>query len=99
VCAHQGANAAVASTKGDDKAFQQQNSDSLSDFQGGLLEFQGLLSQLAADKGLANYDKGDELETMLKNIVNATKNTLSATDILVYRIPLLGPLLGPSRCS
>jgi len=89
------ANAAVASSKSGDKAFQQQNSDAMSDFQGGLLEFQGLLSQLAADKGLANYDSGDKLETMLKNVVNATKNTLSATDILVYRIPVLGPILGP----
>jgi len=89
------ANAAVASSKSDDKAFQQQNSDAMNDFQSNLLEFQGLLSQLAADKGLANYDSGDELETMLKNVVNATKNTLSATDILVYRIPVLGPILGP----
>lgn len=71
----------------------------MSEFQSGLLEFQGLLSKLAADKGLANYDSGDKLETMLKNIVNATKNLLSATDVLVYRIPILGPILGPSKYS
>jgi len=87
-------NAAVASTQGDDQAFRQQTSDSLSQFHQGLLSFNILLGQLSADKGLANYDKGDKLETVLKNVVNATKNALSAIDVLVYRIPLLGSVLG-----
>ena len=59
-----------------------------------LRTFQGLLGD--QQKGLANFDPNDPLEVMLKNLINATKNALEAIDILVYRIPVLGPLLGPS---
>lgn len=56
-----------------------------------------LLAQLGADKGLANYDKNDDLETLLKDTVNANKNALSATTAIVYNIPTIGPVLGPSK--
>lgn len=87
----------MASKSVNDQEFQQQNLDALNDFQGGLLEFQGLFGKIITDKGLANYDNRDKLETMLKNTINATKNTLSATSILMYQLPLLGPLLGPGK--
>ena len=67
-------------------------------FHTNLLGFQTVLAQLGADKGLANYDRTDALETLLKRIVNANKDALSATDVLICNIPLLGPILGPSKC-
>jgi hypothetical protein len=56
-----------------------------------------LFAHIGADKGLANYDKSDQYETLLKDIVNATKNTLGGTSSLVDAIPVIGPLLGPSK--
>lgn len=67
-------------------------------FHTNLLGFQTVLAEFGADKGLANYDRTNDLETLLKNLVNLNKNALSAIDILVYNIPLLGPILGPSKC-
>ena len=58
---------------------------------------QGILGDLGRDKGLANYDRNNDLETLLKDIVNLNKDTLSAITEIVYEIPILGPLLGPSK--
>lgn len=66
-------------------------------FQSSLLSFQTILANLAADKGLANYDNTDDLETLLKDLVNLVKETLKAIDIMVENIPGLGPVLGPSK--
>ena len=54
---------------------------------------------MAADKGLANYDKDDELETVLKDLVNAVKYLLNDITAMVYQIPGVGPTLGPSECG
>ncbi|KAH9937682.1 uncharacterized protein B0H18DRAFT_1113486 [Fomitopsis serialis] len=59
------------------------------------LGFQTVLGELAADKGLANYNKNSEMETMLKNIVNASKYVMNDTYEMVNNIPGLGPILGP----
>lgn len=58
---------------------------------------QGLLGDLGRDKGLANYDRSNDLETLLKHIVNLNKDTLSSVTDIVYEIPILGPILGPSK--
>ena len=63
-----------------------------------MLLVQSLLGNLAADKGLANYDQTDSLETMIKDIVNANKDGLTAINVMVNNIPGLGPILGPSKC-
>ena len=55
------------------------------------------MTNIGADKGLANYDKSDQYETLLKGIVNANKLTLGDTSRLVDADPLLGPLLGQSK--
>lgn len=47
------------------------------------------------DKGLGNYDRDDRLETLLKEVVNKTKDLLKVTVILVNNCPILGPILGP----
>ena len=47
------------------------------------------------DKGLANYDRTNDLETLLKNVVNLNKNVLTAMDLALGNLPVLGPILGP----
>ncbi|KAF8591848.1 hypothetical protein K439DRAFT_1626352 [Ramaria rubella] len=54
-----------------------------------------LFSNIGADKGLANYQRSDQTETLLKDIINANKNVLSDTNDIVNKDPLLGPMLGP----
>jgi hypothetical protein len=56
-----------------------------------------ILQQLGADKGLLNADRTDELETLLKEVVNVNKDTLSYITTIVYNLPILGPTLGPSK--
>jgi hypothetical protein len=59
-----------------------------------MLGFQTALAQ--TDKGLTNYDDTNDLESLLKDTVNLNKNVLSAVDVAVYNLPLLGHILGPS---
>ena len=61
-----------------------------------MLGFQTALAKAGSDKGEANYDNTNDLETILKNTVNLNKNALSAVSVMVYNIPGLGPILGPS---
>ncbi|OCH96169.1 hypothetical protein OBBRIDRAFT_368030 [Obba rivulosa] len=75
--------------------FQQQTVSTLTAYSSNLKSFQGLLAFLAADKGLANYDKSNQLETTLKNAVNTTKNVLSSISDMINADPTLGPLIGP----
>lgn len=69
----------------------------LTSFQSVLQASADLLKQLAADDGLANYDKNNDLETMLKDAVNMNKNVLSDVTTMTYNIPALGAVLGPSE--
>lgn len=48
------------------------------------------------DKGLGNYDRNDRLETILKDTVNQTKDLLKVTVILVNKVPIVGPIIGPT---
>ena len=90
-----------SSVTSNDAEFQQESVTSLTSFQGSIHSFQGLFKHLGRDKGLANYDRSNELETLLKKVINLNKDTLDAIDCLVYEIPTLGPYLGPSKylCS
>ncbi|KAF9509357.1 hypothetical protein BS47DRAFT_1396973 [Hydnum rufescens UP504] len=65
------------------------------DFQTSVNLFSTTLHSLGDDKGLANYDRSDELETLIKDVVNAVKDTLNSVDSLVFSVPLLGSTLGP----
>ncbi|EIW86703.1 hypothetical protein CONPUDRAFT_78969 [Coniophora puteana RWD-64-598 SS2] len=78
-----------------DQTFQQQASTQLTGFHENLLGLQGLLDQLGADRGLANEDPANDVETLLKNVVNLNKDVLSSTQTLVSNLPILGPILGP----
>ncbi|EKM61036.1 uncharacterized protein PHACADRAFT_134144 [Phanerochaete carnosa HHB-10118-sp] len=75
--------------------FEQQSANEVSGFHTNLLGFQNTLAELGADKGLANYDRDDDIETLMKDLVNANKYLLNDIDEMVYDIPGLGPTLGP----
>jgi hypothetical protein len=83
--------------KDNDYDFQQQSAKTLTSFHGNIHGFQTILEQLGADKGMANYDPSNCLQTLLENFVNLQKNTLSYINVLCYNIPILGPILGPSK--
>ncbi|KAF9569604.1 hypothetical protein CPC08DRAFT_771957 [Agrocybe pediades] len=84
-----------ASVGNDDYDFQQQYVSGLSDFDSNMKNFQVALAQASSDKGLENYDRQNDLETLLKNVINANKMMLSSTDTVIYNIPGIGPVLGP----
>jgi len=85
----------AGSSSGSNSNYQQQTVSTLSEYSTNVQSFQGILATLAADKGLANYDKSDQLETLLKNFVNSGKYTLSDISNMVNADPTLGPLIGP----
>lgn len=76
--------------------FNQQYSTALSNFQMNFLGFQTILAQLAADRGLANYDPNNSVETMVKDTANMAKSVMEYTADLVDEIPVLGPMLAPT---
>jgi len=82
-----------------DPRFRDDATRELRGFRDNMGRTQGLLGDLGRDKGLANYDRNNDLETLLKDIVNLNKDTLSSVTDIVYEVPLLGSTLGPSTCS
>ncbi|KAH7930983.1 hypothetical protein BV22DRAFT_999234 [Leucogyrophana mollusca] len=84
------------STTSNDPQHQRETAAALSGFSYNILGFQTALAELGADEGLANYDRTNDLETLLKNVVNVNKGVLTTTSVLVDDIPVLGPILGPT---
>ncbi|CAA7265788.1 unnamed protein product [Cyclocybe aegerita] len=85
-----------ATTDNEDYDFQQACASELSEFSQNMQGIQEVLVQASpSDKGLANYDRDNDLETLLKNVVNLNKDVLNSTTAAVYNIPGLGPTLGP----
>ncbi|KAK7058952.1 hypothetical protein VNI00_001576 [Paramarasmius palmivorus] len=74
--------------------FEQRCSSSLPNFQNVLEDIDTGLKPMAARAGLANYDNSDELETLLKHIIDLTKSSLHDIWWLTTEIPLVGPMLG-----
>ncbi|OAX42978.1 hypothetical protein K503DRAFT_682199 [Rhizopogon vinicolor AM-OR11-026] len=74
-------------------AFQQQALTELSEFSTNFKGFTTVLGELGADKGTANLDPTNDLEILLKNIVNANKDILAVTYDLVDSFPIVGPIL------
>lgn len=79
--------------------FQQQYASALSDFSGNLGGFQAAFTKASTGKGLENYDRTNDLETLLKNTVNLNKQALQSTYETVNALPVVGPILGPSQYS
>lgn len=86
-----------ASTGGNDADFQKNCLSRASAYQFNLLQLQSALPGLENDKGLANYDDTNDLETILKDTTNLNKEWLDCVYVLVDKFPFLGPLLGPSQ--
>ncbi|KIK94359.1 hypothetical protein PAXRUDRAFT_455876 [Paxillus rubicundulus Ve08.2h10] len=78
-----------------DPEFQQGASNSLTEFHSHVLAAQGTLSELAAGKGLANFDAKAQLEVIIKEIANLIKEVLSDATALIGKLPIVGPLLEP----
>ncbi|KAI0669905.1 hypothetical protein C8Q78DRAFT_1079814 [Trametes maxima] len=87
--------ASQAPTEGENSDYHQRVVSAVTAYHDTLSNYQNILVQLGSDKGLANYDRDDALETLLKDMVNLTKYTLRDIDAMVYQIPVLGPALGP----
>jgi len=79
------------------ESYQEEVSGELSTFSDGYDGFKGLLAQLGSDKGLKNYDGTNPIEVLLKEIVNAHKEILNSVVDIVEKLPVLGPVLGPSK--
>ena len=82
----------------DDPRFRDDTTRELRGFRDNMDRARGILGGLGRDKGLANYDRNNDLETLLKDLINLNKDVLSAVTAIVYEIPVLGPLLGPGKC-
>ena len=80
-----------------DPRFRDDAARELRGFRDNMGRTRGILGDLGRDKGLANYDRNNDLETLLKDVVNLNKDTLSSVTDIVYEVPLLGPTLGPSE--
>jgi len=78
-----------------DPGFQQGASNSLTEFHSHVSAAQDTLSELAAGKGLANFDAKAQLEVIVKEIANLIKEVLSDVTALIGKLPIVGPLLEP----
>lgn len=87
-----------SSVDNSDSDFHQQAATELTGFHTNMLGIEAILKELGADNGLANYDRTNDLETLLKNIVNVNKDTLSFITTITYNLPIVGSTLGPSEC-
>jgi hypothetical protein len=76
--------------------FQRKCASELTAFNTNSRGFQTSLNQLSADKGRASHDNKDSIERLVKDIINLHKDVLRCFTELVYGIPELGPILGPS---
>jgi hypothetical protein len=87
----------ATSASASDPAFQQQASTELSGFHTNFAGFTSVLAELGGDNGVANLDPTNNLETLLESIINANKDILTVTYNLVVALPIVGPILGPSK--
>lgn len=86
-----------ASQDQNDSSYQQNAASKFSSYQQNSQGVDGILGQMATDKGLANYDKNDELETALKDYINSNKDAMAAVNNLIQNNPALASILGPSE--
>lgn len=86
-----------SSVQNDDSDFHQQAASQLTGFHTQLLGFESILQQIGSDKGLKNYDRTNQFETLLKKVVNLNKDTLSSITTISYNLPIVGTTLGPSK--
>ncbi|KAI5479363.1 hypothetical protein MNV49_003697 [Pseudohyphozyma bogoriensis] len=61
----------------------------------GLRELDASLKPLAPKQGLGNFNRNDPNQVLLRTIVTSLEDTLEGVDLIVYYLPILGPVLGP----
>lgn len=61
----------------------------------GLSALADALAPLRANNGMANFNRDDPLQVLLRTTVTGMEDTLEAVNLIVYYVPLLGPVLGP----
>ncbi|KAF8626503.1 hypothetical protein AX15_004809 [Amanita polypyramis BW_CC] len=57
-----------------------------------------ILQELAADRGLAYYNRANDLETTLKNTINLTKGSLNFINTKFKDVPLIGFIVYEIKC-
>ena len=95
-CATDYSSLSSSSTSSSSAEYRQESSDEASRFHTSLLGLRDTLDKLGRDKGLANYNHKDQIETILKDFTNANKNFLDSMDRIIEGVPGIGPVLGPS---
>ncbi|OJA18704.1 hypothetical protein AZE42_01250 [Rhizopogon vesiculosus] len=73
----------------------QQASTELPEFSTNFKGFTTVLGELGTNKGTAKLDPTNDLEILLKNIINMNKDILTVTYDLVDSFPIVGSILGP----
>ena len=86
---------ALSAGSGNDELLSSVNSAILS-LLGGLTTYQGILSDATTQKGLANYDPSNALETSLKDVINSIKYTLDMFPPML-NMDIAGLELEPSK--
>ncbi|KJA29227.1 hypothetical protein HYPSUDRAFT_50705 [Hypholoma sublateritium FD-334 SS-4] len=79
----------------DDGDFQQQYASALSDYSDNVSGFHTTLAKTLSDKGLANYDRTNSIETILKDFFNLNKGIFNSINVYLPTIPVIGPIVGP----
>ncbi|KAF9481420.1 hypothetical protein BDN70DRAFT_876400 [Pholiota conissans] len=85
----------ASSVNSDNLDYQQQLAAAVSEYNANVARFRSAFARAKTGRGLANYDRTNDLETLLKDFVNLTKNTMQAIYDAVLALPMLGPILGP----
>ncbi|GAA5922713.1 uncharacterized protein JCM15063_003400 [Sporobolomyces koalae] len=49
----------------------------------------------AGDHGLDNFNRDDPVQVFFRTINESTQQTLESINLIVFYVPVLGPLLGP----
>ncbi|GAA5997853.1 hypothetical protein JCM5350_007744 [Sporobolomyces pararoseus] len=61
----------------------------------GLKELYDATKPAAGDHGLDNFNRDDPIQVLIRTLNESTQQTLESINLIVYYVPVLGPLLGP----
>ncbi|GAA5838064.1 hypothetical protein JCM3766R1_004190 [Sporobolomyces carnicolor] len=61
----------------------------------GLQELYEATKPAAGDHGLDNFDRDDPIQVLIRTLNESTQQTLESINLIVYYVPVLGPIAGP----
>ncbi|KAL8292203.1 hypothetical protein RQP46_001669 [Phenoliferia psychrophenolica] len=61
----------------------------------GLAQLDQTLKPLAPNQGLSEFDRGNDIEVLFRTVNTSLQDTLESIDLIVFKLPILGPVLGP----